>query len=499
MNTQPSLSQLAAGGVKWSIIQNWGGKVFTFLLSIVLARILAPTDFGVASAVALILLLVPMLAELGFGDAIMQRRDLKSTDANLPLLISIAMVVVMFGAVVGMADQISIWLQIPDQSIYVIVASGVVLFTAPSMFQEAMYKRNMKFKSLALRTFLANIIGGTAAIICAWMGFGIWSFVVQSYVATVISVVWLWWRPDWAPTLTLDFRAFVEMTRFGLPVVFQRVVDFAGSRTVDLIIIGKIGFAAYGIYALSYRLYSTLMQLLQGALNDVSLTIISTISSDTKRLSDLYLRTISLSATVFAPVFALVASTSPEICSVLLGAAWEEAGIVAQPLLLLGTLQCVQFLNGPFLYARGKPELLFVAGLVKSAATITILVFFAGDKTRDIAILFAATQLVSAPITFYFLKRELDITIFSIFSAVWAQIISIFFAFILTVYLRSYVRQLELSHFMDGLILGSIFVLTYLSLMILLNRKAIFSAIGKISTISGRSPTSQTATLTEDN
>jgi O-antigen/teichoic acid export membrane protein len=102
MDGEFSLRNLASHGVKWSIIQNWGGKVFTFLLSIILARLLAPTDFGTASAVALIILIVPMIAELGFGDAMMQRRDLKPSELILPFMISSATVSVLFVAVILM-------------------------------------------------------------------------------------------------------------------------------------------------------------------------------------------------------------------------------------------------------------------------------------------------------------------------------------------------------------------------------------------------------------
>lgn len=460
MDKDISLRNLASHGVKWSIIQNWGGKVFTFLLSIILARLLAPTDFGTASAVALIILIVPMIAELGFGDAIMQRRDLKPSDLNLPFMISAVTVSVLFVAVILMAEPISAYLGIPGQSVYVIVASGVLLMTTPSMFQQAMYKRHLKFKSLAFRTFLANIVGGTAAIICASMGFGIWSFVVQSYVAGLISVVWLWWRPQWVPGLSIDGRAFVQMTRFGIPVVAQRLVDFAGTRVIDIIIISQLGLAAYGLYAIGSRIYLTMMQLLQSAFYDVSLTVLSKIAHDRQRMADTYLKTIGLAATYISPIFVLVAAVAPEVSHVLLGDKWTGVEGVIAPLLLLGALQCVQFINGPFLSAMGRPEFILLAGVIKSAVTIFVLLSVNSSSTEDLVVYFAICQLSSTPITMYYLCNILKIKFTHVIYHIRGAVISCGLALAATVYFRNSVA-LDVIDFVYGVILGAIFVAVY--------------------------------------
>ncbi|GLQ53652.1 lipopolysaccharide biosynthesis protein [Devosia nitrariae] len=476
MDGEVSLRTLASHGVKWSIIQNWGGKVFTFLLTIILARLLAPADFGTASAVALIILIVPMISELGFGDAIMQRRDLKPSDLNLPFMISAATVSVLFVAVILTADSISAYLRIPGQSVYVIVASGVLLMTAPSMFQQAMYKRHLKFKSLALRTFLANIVGGTAAVICAWMGFGIWSFVVQSYVAGLISVVWLWWRPQWVPGLSIDGKAFLQMTRFGIPVVAQRLVDFAGTRVIDIIIISQLGLAAYGLYAIGSRIYLTMMQLLQGAFYDVSLTVLSTIAHDRQRMAETYLKTIGLAATYISPIFVLVAAVAPEVSHVLLGDKWVGVEGVIAPLLLLGALQCVQFINGPFLSAMGRPDLILLAGTAKSSITIIVLLSINSSNAAELVIYFAACQLSSTPIVVYSLCHMLRVTFLDIVYHVRGGTIACASALGSTVIFREYAMNTT-TDFAYGLAVGVVFITTYVSVLFILNRDAFLDAI----------------------
>jgi len=480
MNEKISLQQHAANGVKWSIIQNWGGRVFTFLLSIVLARLLSPTDFGTASAVALILLLVPMIAELGFGDAIMQRPKLEAEDINLPFFVSIGVVIVMFIGVVLTAEQLSIWLSIPNQSIYIIVASGILLFTAPSMFQEAIYKRHLKFKSLALRTFLANIVGGLAAVLCAYAGFGIWSFVVQSYIAGLISVIWLWSRPEWTPTLIFDSRASLQMMRFGAPVLFQRLVDFAGTKVIDVIIVAQLGLAAYGVYAIGSRIYLTMMQLLQGAFYDVSLTVLSRISHDRQRMAEAYLKAIGLAATFITPAFFVVAALAPEVTHVLLGYKWQGVEGVLMPLMLLGALQCVQFLNGPFISARGRPEFILIAGITKSLVAISALLLISSDDVQSMTVVFTLSLLAATPVTFYFIVRELDLKAISILRQLLPHFMSGAVCFFAVQFARLYVEPYQLTDFWQGMALGTLYAGCWIILLAIVAPKRLRQVVSTV-------------------
>jgi O-antigen/teichoic acid export membrane protein len=479
MDKEVSIRHAATHGVKWSIIQNWGGKVFTFFLSIILARLLSPTDFGTASAVALILLIIPLIAELGFGDAIMQRPALKPSDLNLPFLLSLAVVALMFAGIVLMADQISLWLEITDGALYIVAASGVLLMTTPSMFQEAMYKRTMQFRSLALRTFLANIVGGIAAVFCAWGGLGIWSFVVQGYIAGLISVVWLWWNPRWLPSWALDTQALVQMTRFGIPVVFQRLIDFAGTKIVDFIIVTQLGLAAYGMYAIASRIYQTMMQLLQGAFYDISLTVLSTISHDRERMAQLYIKSIGLAATYISPIFVLVAALAPEVCHVLLGHKWAGVEDLVPALLILGALQSVQFINGPFISARGRPEFILYAGIIKSASAIILLLLIKTDSIQSITILFTLSLLVATPVTFFFVKKELKFEMVYLCKALIPSAVNGLVCFFLVTFCRPYVATIGLPDFFQGVALGAIFT-TCWTVMLALTDYQRFSGAARV-------------------
>jgi O-antigen/teichoic acid export membrane protein len=472
-------------GVFWSAVQSWGSKLLVFYLSILLTRLLSPEEFGIASAAALGLALIPMVTEFGFGDAILQRGSLNAKDMNLPFYVSLGAVIGMTVLVIVLSERIETWFGLSDLSLYVAAIAGSLIINALSQFQEAVYKRNMMFRVLALRTLIASFVAGVAAVVCAWSGLGIWSFVVQTYVVGVISLVWLWRRPLWTPGRELEHSTFRQMLGFGLPVVGLRLIDFAGTRLVDLLIIGQLGVALYGIYVVGAKFYLTLMELLHGAFHGVSLTVLSTIASDRKRLSQVYLETIGLSSSLMSPLFVLLAALSPEICRVLFGEKWKGVEEVAMILLLLGSVQCIQFLNGAFLSARGRPQITLIAGVVKTAAPMLGLLLLPAGALRELVLIFAFGQLLSAPVSFFFVTRELALSWMAAARALAPAALYGACAFAAVSYARPFVKASELGAFWQGMALGVVFVAVWASLIAVYDRRRLQAAFGLLSSAIG--------------
>lgn len=474
-----NIRRTAQLGIFWSIIQSWGGKLVAFGLSILLARLLSPEEFGIASAAALVLMLIPMVAEFGFGDAILQRQNLKSRDINLPFYFSIGIVTILVLVVTLMSGDISAWLGKPELAFYVTMIAGTMIINTLTQFQEAVYKRKLAFRTLALRTLNANLLGGATAVVCAGAGFGIWSFVAQAYVASLIGLLWLWWRPQWKPGLELNPLAFRQMLRFGLPIVGQRLVDFAGSRFLDLLIVSQLGLALYGVYIVGSKLYLTMMELLQGALYSVSLTVLSTIASDRERTANIYLKTIGLSSAFVSPVFVMVSVLSPEICHVLFGEKWQGVDDVAMVLLLLGAIQCVQYMNAAFLGARGRPEINLIAGTVKTVSPILGLLLLPTGELHLLVTIFVVGQLMATPVSFYFVSRELGLSALHIVRTLAPAVANGIVSFLSVTYARPYIALLNLNTFWQGVALGGIYALVWLVLIAALDHTR-FRAIGPL-------------------
>nr|WP_295983591.1 lipopolysaccharide biosynthesis protein [uncultured Agrobacterium sp.] len=477
MSESSSIGSAAIRGVFWSIVQNWGGKLFTSVLFIVLARFLSPTDYGMVAAAGLVLMLIQLVSEFGFADAIVQKRNLEPSDINLPFYVSVAVATVFIVAVWLLSPRLESWFEVEGLAPIIVAVCLLLPLNTASLFQELNYRRALAFKPLAIRTFISNILGGAAAIIFAIGGLGVWSLVVQGYVATTVTLIWLWRKPYWLPGTALRPRTFIELLRFGSSALGLRIVEFGSTRLIDVMILGRYGVALFGLYTVGSRLYQLLMQLLQSALYDVSLTVLSRISHEQERMKELYKQSITVSAIFSTPIFVLSAALAPEICSVLFGARWQGAEEVAQPLLLLGALQCVQFQNGPFLSARGRPDKVLIAGIVKAASTILLILLIPTSNIREMVILYVFGQLTSTPFTFLYVARELGIRLGRIFLLLLPSFASSAACFLLVQWIRPAVKALGEGNFISGMLLGFIFALAYLLLMALTARNQAGPAI----------------------
>ncbi|AFK52116.1 lipopolysaccharide biosynthesis protein [Tistrella mobilis] len=461
--TEPveGIGKTATRSVGWSMAQNWGGRFFTFALFVVLARLLTPHDFGVVSAANIVLLFIAMVSDFGFGEAIVQRRNMKHTDVNLPFFFSLFMSLTLAFVVSMNAEIVSGWLNVEGVEIVLATICFIAPLTTLSQFQEYNYRKQLRFKALAFRVFVANIIAGAASIATVLAGFGIWALVVQMYVTILVSLIWLWSMPVWKPTFTLDFKAFRELARFGFSVVTMRVFDFLAQRFVEFFVIGRYGVAIFGLYAVGARVYQIMMQLLQGALSDASLAVLSTIAHNRAKMAELYLKTIVISNFLFAPVFCFVAALSPEISLILFGAKWEGVEDIMRPLMILGAVQCSQFMNGPFLSAMGRPSLVMYVSAIKNLAAPIALLTIPSAGVADVAMIWAFSQFLGTPFSFGLTARELKVPILRVILNAAPAVLGCVAADLAVDALRDHLSSSIDSVFLMGIVLGASYFAVY--------------------------------------
>lgn len=400
----------AISGIFWGVAQSWGGKIIVFLLFIVLARILTPLEFGVVSAASSVLLMITQFAEFGFSDAVVQRRKLDQADINLPCLFSLTLAFILSGLLFVQSSKIEELLKVAGLAPVLKVMSVIGPLTILSQFQEMVFRRNLLYKQLALRVFVANSLAGAVAVIAAIAGAGVWSLVVQAVGTVVISVCWLWRRPQWRPSLDFRWSSFFEIKKFAASIVSTRVLDFVSTRTIEFVIVSFSGPAVLGLYSAGARLYQTLMQLFQGALSDVALSLLSRIAEDRAKTRSVYIETSSLSAILASPVFVMIAVASQEICEILLGTKWIGVELVARPLLLVGAVLCVQFINSTYLSACGRPSLVLLMGAFKAPIVVAAIYWARGDGIGDLVAVYCLAQLVTTPFSFGFVLKVLELS-----------------------------------------------------------------------------------------
>ncbi|MEP9403999.1 lipopolysaccharide biosynthesis protein [Sphingomonas sp. VNH70] len=457
-----SLASVAMRSLFWSLVQNWGGRMLNFLQFVLLAQLLSPREFGLAAAAAIITLFITLVAEFGFGDAIIQRADLKDRDVNLPFFFALGISVTLALLAIAGADLFERWLKVEGLAPVVRALSLIAPITTVSQFQEAVYKRHLAFKPLAVRVLVANLVATFVSVPCAYLGFGVWSLVIQAYLVAILGAAWIWYRPRWRPTRAIDLSSALGLGRFGVFVLAMRLLDFGATRLVEVLMIGRHGVRAYGFYTASGKLNQTLMDLLQSALNDVSLSLLSKISQQRERLASVYRLSIAIAGNVAPPVFVAIAALSPEVCGTLFNARWAGIERIAALLFLLGAVQSLQFLSRPYLNARGRSEAVLVISILKFAIVIATLLVAPSDSIYTLVLWYVLAQLASAPISFFVTSRELGLPFWQVYVDLAPVALSCALAFLAVGIARQHVAALVAGPpVVNGIVLGVVFVAAY--------------------------------------
>lgn len=472
-----NIGRQAIRGLLWSAAQNWGGRLITFAIFTILARLLSPSDYGVAAAALVVVAFVTMVSEFGFGDAIIQRRELKPEDVDLPFAVSVATSLLLSAFIMLFARPLEVWLKAPGLTPILIGLFALAPIMTLSVFQEISYRRELAFRTLAFRVLIANVVGGAFAVAAAGLGAGVWALVLQSYVTALVGMIWLWWRPKWRPQWKFSIESLLTLGRFALPVISMRVVDFVALRVIELIIIRQFGIVAFGVYSVGARLYQLLLILLQSVLNDVSLPVLSTIAHDRERIGRIYIDSIGFSTFLAMPVFVLFAVLSPEICDVLFGAKWIGVDVISLPLLLVGAIQCVQHLNGPYMTARGRPGRTLALVLFKYTIVIVGLVAVNIERIDSLVTYYAVLQLVVAPLSFGVTAHELGLPYLKVVRILLTGGFGCGIAFFSVVLFRPLVAPLLPYSILSGFALGAVYSVCLIVFYAIFAREQVGSVI----------------------
>lgn len=418
----PSLRQRMFRALFWSAAQTWAARAILFVIYMVLARLLAPAQFGVVAGAAVVLALLEVLYEQGFGDALVQRASLTQEDLNGAFWVSVGISVALCAAVVGLAGWITSWMGIPESRAILVVGSLGLPVTAAGVCQQALYRRALDYRWLAVRAVSATLFSGLVGVGCALSGMGAWSLVCQTLGAAVANTALLWIRPKFWPSASVDLRSFSRLLDYSSRVFANRLVDFGNVRFMDFVIVMRAGPVALGMYAIGSRVYLTAMQLLISVLLDVAHSGFSRVAADPDKLLRGYYRAVEMTAALALPLFMMLAASAPEVTAVAFGEQWLQAAPIMHALCLLGGLQCIQFYNGTCFNASGRPGLTLLLNLVRLVATASALFVVHAQSIERLVEVYAVVVAFMAPLSFGLAARYLGVSVRRVVSVTWPYV-----------------------------------------------------------------------------
>jgi O-antigen/teichoic acid export membrane protein len=345
--------------VMWAYVLSWGAQGIAMISTFVLAWRLGPSAFGVVAMAALYVAFIQMFLEMGLGAALVQREDLEPEHCDSVFWLTLLTSLVLMGVSIALAGW---WANVNHTADpgklakVIIVLSAILPIQGLTVVQESLLKRQMNFKSLAIRTHIATLLGAcTSVTLVLVFNWGVWALVAEDVLAATLELALLWRLGTWRPRMRVSIRHLRQILGFSLHVLSSTLGTFAQRRSDSLLIGLFFGPRAVGLYRLADRLVNMVIEIVTRPLIVVLLPHFSRLQNDPNRLRDGAVSNIRSSVLLTVPVMGMLAALATPICAAL-GPKWAFTAPVIQVLCVIGCVRAVTLFTGPLLQAANRPR-----------------------------------------------------------------------------------------------------------------------------------------------
>jgi O-antigen/teichoic acid export membrane protein len=354
-----SLGSAVVRGIAWKGASQIALQVSRLAVAIILARLLAPHDFGLAGMVLIFSSLVIVFSDLALGAALVQRRDLTDDDCATVFWTGAGVGVFFTLAGIAVSGPLAAFYGEPSVKPLFAVLSLSFVVTALGTTQVSLLTREMDFRTLEIRLMLGTFVGAASGITVAALGGGAWAIVVQQLATSVVSTVLLWALWPWRPGFRYSLASLRQLWSFSANVFGQRLLYYL-HRNIDNLLIGRfIGASALGVYTVAYNVMLVPFSRLAAPLQEVFFPAFARIQDDRARIATLWVRVMRMVAAISIPSLAGLVVVAPDFVSVVLGDRWHQVASVVRVLAWVGILQSLQTMNGDILQALGRAQTFF--------------------------------------------------------------------------------------------------------------------------------------------
>lgn len=351
-------------------------QVLQFAISVGLARLLNPEDFGLMGMVVVFTGVATLFADLGLGSALVQKSDLDEAHLSSVYWLNLAVGLLITIVFIAAAPLIASFYNEPQLVPIVRVLSLLFVVSAFAIVQKNLLTREMRFRALATVDFIAIFLAGIVAIVLALYDFGVWSLVGQLLSVSIFSTVMLWMLSDWRPRFLFQRQAVKELWPFSSNLLGAQLLNYF-VRTTDYLLIGRfLGSEDLGIYTRAYTTMLLPVNQVNHVVGRVMFPALSKIQEDTEQVKRIYLRANRSIGLLTIPLMAGLIVVAEPFVMALYGPKWEAVIPILQILCLEGLKQPLGATTGWIFQSQGRTDLMLRWNLLSVA--VTVLAFLIG-------------------------------------------------------------------------------------------------------------------------
>lgn len=414
-----SLKKKTVKGVAWTSLNQVLNMGLGFVIGVILARLLSPSDYGLLAMIAVFNAIAFAFLDSGFGNALIRKPDLTEDDNTTAFFFNLVAGVVLFGIIWVIAPWVSAFYDKPILTSLLRAEGSLLIVSSFKIVQNTQLTRALNFKAKMIIRVVSNILGGASGIISAYCGLGVWALVVMHVADAIISLILLWIISPWRPRGRWNKQSFNYLWGYGSKLLASGLLDTIYNNIYP-IVIGKFYSAAdLGQYSRAKGYAAMPSQSLTGVIQQVTFPVLSQIQDDDQRLAGSYRRMLRFTVFIVFPIMIGMAALAHPLVISLVTDKWAQCVPYLQIICFSSMWYPVHAINLNLLQVKGRSDLFLRLEIIKKAL-ITVVVFVCvpfgiigiccGSVFTSLACLAINTYYTGKLINVGFVRQMMDMT-----------------------------------------------------------------------------------------
>ncbi len=360
-------------GLAWKFLEQISTKLIAFVISVILARLLMPEDYGVIALTSIFITLCDIFVSYGFATSLIQKKDPDELDYSSVFYTSLLIAGFLYLILFVGAPYIADWFKTPLLCNVLRVLGLRIPIGAFGSVQQAFTSKNLKFKSFFLATLVGSVIAGVVGIIMAYNGFGVWALVAHDMVAIVINKITLYFATRWRPHLCYSFKRTKDLFKFGWKILACSLFETACDEA-NAFIIGR----KYSSEDLAYTSKGGSTPKMIGGfmVNPIKFVLLPILSAKQgEDIKGALIRCVQCCAYVIFPIMGGLFAVAPTFVPVLYTAKWSSCIIFMQLMCVFYATEPLIAINTILIQAKGRSDLYLIVGVVARLVGLGLLLF----------------------------------------------------------------------------------------------------------------------------
>ncbi len=369
-----SIKTKTINGVIWSAIDSFSTQAIGFLVSIILARLLSPGEFGLIGMITIFIAISQSFIDSGFSSALIRKKNCTETDYSTVFYFNLTVGILFYLILFFSGPLISYFFKETQLTNLVRVLSLILIINSLTIIQRTILTKRIDFKLQSKISIISALASGIIGIGMAYFGFGVWSLVFQTLSRQVFnsSLLWLWnrWRPMWI----FSIQSFKELFSFGSKLLISGLI-YTVYRNIYYLVIGKFFSASQlGYYTRAQQFNDLPSSNLNSIMSRVTYPVLAQMQDDPVKLKAGYKRMIKSIMLISMVLMAGLAAVAEPMIITLIGEKWRQSITYLQLLTFVGMMYPLHALNLNMLQVQGRSDLFLRLEIIKKIIAIPTII-----------------------------------------------------------------------------------------------------------------------------